>query len=126
MTRLGTLLSSTARTEILRVLWYQPEPVGLRSLARIAGVLPRSAELALHALVDEVRVKQTRDPSGPCYALNRCHPDVELLEAVILAASRATTISRSRMLKRRAAQIVPFISESGRMMKMARRVHHVT
>ena len=108
------------------MLWYQPESIGLRSLARIAGVLPRSAELALHALVKEKLVKRTGDAAGPCYALNRSHPDAVLLEAVITAASRATTTSRSWALQRRAACIVPFIRASGGMIKKARRTSHVT
>ncbi len=125
MTSLGTLLSSAARTEILRVLWYQSAPVGLRALARIAGVLPRSAELALDALVDEKRVTRTRDASGPCYALNRRHPDVELLDAVFMAAARATIARRSHTLEKRAARLLPFIREAGRMVALARSARHV-
>ncbi len=120
MTNLGILLSSAARTEILRALMYQPAPAGLRPLARIAGVLPHSAELALNALVKEKLVNRTAYTAGPRYALNRAHPDAELLDAVFTAASRAVTASRCRMLGRRAARILPFIREAGSMLDRAR------
>jgi hypothetical protein len=125
MTSLGILLSSATRTEILRALMYQPEPAGLRPLARIAGVLPHSAELALSALVKEKRVQRTAHVAGPRYALNRRHPDVELLEAVFTAASRAATANRCRMLNRHATCILPFIREAGRMLTRARETRHV-
>ncbi len=125
MTNLGTLLSSATRTGILRALMYQPAPAGLRPLARIAGVLPHSAELALGALVKEKLVKRTAYAAGPRYTLNRAHPDAELLDAVFTAASRAATASRCRMLGRRAAGILPFIREAGSMLTRARETRHV-
>lgn len=125
MTNLGTLLSSATRTEILRALMYQPAPAGLRPLARIAGVLPHSAELALGALVKETLVKRTVYAVGPRYTLNRAHPDAELLEAVFTAAARAVTASRCRMLGQRAACILPFIREASSMLTRARETRHV-
>ena len=125
MTNLGTLLSSAARTDILRALMYQPDPAGLRPLARIAGVQPRSAELALSALVNEKLVKRTGYSAGPRYALNRAHPDAELLDAVFTAAARAATANRCRMLGQRASCILPFIREAGNMLTRARGSRHV-
>lgn len=120
MKRLGTVLSSSARTEILRALYYQAVPIGLRPLARIAGILPRSAEVALAALVEEGVVCATRDATGPQYALNQSHADFALLEAVFTAATRAAIASRCRGLGPRAACILPFIRETEGMVARGR------
>ncbi len=125
MTRLGTLLSSSARTEILRALYYQPEPIGLRALARIAGVLPRSAEVALAALVDEGLVSSTRDAMGPLYTLNRTHSDARLLEAVFTAATRVVIVNRCRTLNAKAPRILPFIREAEKMLASAKEASRV-
>ncbi len=120
MTKIGTLLSSSARTEILRALYYQAVPIGLRPLARIAGVLPRSAEVALSALVEEGVVCATRDATGPQYALQQSHADFALLAAVFTAATRAAIASRCRELSPRAARILPFIREAEAMVARGR------
>jgi len=125
MTKLGTLLSSSARTQILRTLHYQPEPIGLRPLARLAGVLPRSAELALDALANEHLVCVSHDSKGPRYAINREHADTAILAAVFTAATSASIASRSRSLSARATHILPFIRETGNMLASAKAVRHV-
>lgn len=125
MKTLGTLLSSATRTDILRALMYQPAPAGLRPLARIAGALPRSATLAINALVEEGLVKRTNHASGPSYAFNRMHPDAGVLIAVFTAAARAVTGSRCRTLAPRASGMLLFIREAGRMLTRAKGSRHV-
>lgn len=119
------MLSSAARTEILRALYYQAVPIGLRPLARIAGILPRSAEVALDALVDERLVCCTRDAAGPLYVLNRTHADSELLAAIFTAATRVDIARRCRTLGTRASRVLPLIREAGSMVSKARRGGHV-
>lgn len=125
MTKLGTLLSSSARTEILRALYYQSESIGLRALARIAGILPRSAEVALAALVHEELVLANRDTMGPLYTLNRSHADTHLLAAVFTAATKVAIAKRRRELNAKAARILPFIREAEHMLTSAKAAHHV-
>ena len=125
MKRLGSLLSSAARTEILRTLAYQPEPVGLRQAARIAGVLPRSAELALAGLVKEKLVTRKRSATRMLYRLNQDHADVPVLEAVFAAAAQGFIRAQNRLLGERTTAILPFIREASRMVARARRTRNV-
>ena len=125
MKRLGTLLSSAARTEILRALYYQTAPIGLRQLARLSGVLPRSAELALDALANERLIGVTHGSAGPRYALNREHADAAVLAAVFTAATRTAIASRSRKLGKRAIRLFAFIEEADSILAIARGSYHV-
>ena len=125
MKRLGCLLNSTARTEVLRALACQPDAVGLRQAARIAGVLPHSAELALAGLVREKLVRRKRSSTRVLYRLNRDHADIPMLEAVFAAAAQGCIQAQSRLLDERARTILPFIREAGRMLTRARRTRHV-
>lgn len=125
MNTLGLLLRSTSRTEILRALMYQPDAVGLRQVARIAGVHPHAAELALATLVREDLVKRQGTSRRPLYALNRRHADIAVLAAVFSAAARGFIEARSRTLTARARSLLPFIRETTRMLTHARRSRHV-
>ena len=125
MTTLGKLLGSPARTELLRVLVYQGGAVGVRSAARIAGMHPHSAGLALKALVREDLVRRRQTTVGPLYELNPTHPDVPVLEAVFCAAAAACTRQRQSSLHRKGRAILPFIDEATRMLNKARSHRHV-
>jgi len=126
MNKLGMLLGSSARTEILRVLAYQPEPIGLRHLARLAGVHPHSAEVALVSLVREKLVKRSRQRKRPLYRLAQGQPDVSVLRAVFRAAEREITRARSRALEKRARSILPFIREATMMFANAGKISDAT
>ena len=125
MKSLGILLGSAGRTEILRTLMCQPGSVGLRQVARLAGVHPHSAELALAGLVREGLVRRRRTSSRALYGLNRSHADIAVLDAVFLAAARAVTCERNRSLGKRARSILPFIRQATRMLTHARENRHV-
>ena len=124
MKTLGDLLGSAARTEVLRVLNYQPGPVGLRQVAWRAGIRPRSAELALNALVDEKLVSRRRTATRALYEMNQGHPDVAVLEAIFAAAARAVISQRSPSLHKRAQGILPFIAEATRMLDRSKSPGH--
>jgi hypothetical protein len=126
MRNLGDILGAATRAEILRALYYQPEPVGLRYLARIAGVYPHSAELALKALVKEQLVNCDRGRSRALYGLNLNHADADLLEAVFSASERVIIERNNRGLNERAGLIFPFIGSASRMISHAKGVTHVT
>ena len=125
MKTLGILLGSAGRTEILRALLWQPGSVGLRQVARLAGVHPHSAEVALAGLVRERLVRRRRASSRTRYELNRTHADVTVLEATFLAAARAVISARSRSLDERARSILPFIRQATQMLTHARETRHV-
>lgn len=121
MKALGDVFGSRAKTEILRALHYQPEVVGLRQLARTAGVRVRSAELALHALVKDGLVRRRRASSRVFYALERRHPLAAVLAAVFDAAATAAIRANRRALGKRAKRILPFIRQAHRLLSHVRR-----
>ena len=120
------LLGSASQTEILRALSHQPASVGLRQVARIAGIHPHSAELALAGLVHEKLVRRMRTSTHALYTLNRNHADVAVLDAVFAAAAQGFIHARSRTLSKRARSILPFIDKATRMIAHARKSRHVT
>lgn len=126
MKTLGRLLGSAARTDVLRALNCQPSPLGLRPLARLAGVHPHSAELALAALLREGLVQRVGSGARPTYAMDRSHPDAAFLQAVLDAASLALVRQRRALLQKRARPILPFIREAEGMLNHARGDRDVT
>lgn len=108
------------------MLYYQPDAIGVRPLARIAGLLPRSAELAIPSLVEEQLVIRQFRHAAPLYVLNRNHAAYGLLAAIFSAATKATIIERSRKLSGKAMAILPFIAEAGEMLACGKRSLHVT
>ena len=125
MKTLGSILGSAARTDILRVLCYQPESVGLRFLARVAEVHPHSAELALDALVRDGVVLYKRTPTRALYGLNFNHDDAFVLKSIFDASQKASIKIRNRSLGKRASIILPFIAEASHMISYAKRGSHV-
>ena len=121
MKTLGRLLGSSARTDILRALCYQTEAVGLRQAARISGVLPHSADLALQGLVREKLVTCVKSAARNAYRLNHHHPDSSVLLAMFDAAARAKRDAQHPALNRRALTLLPFIEEAGAMLSHARK-----
>ncbi len=126
MKTLGAILGSAARTDILRVLYYQPDPVGLRYLARIAGVHPHSAELALEKLIHDGLVVYNQIKLRKLYELNSEHLDTAILKSVFDASEHVSIKLRNNNLNKRATCILPFIAEASYMISHARRCKHVT
>lgn len=125
MKTLGRLLNSAGKTEILRALVYQPGPVGLRQVARIAGVHPHSAELALAALTRDGLVKRRNGRNRALFELERSHDEASVLETVFTAAANGFTKARSRTLNDRAKSLFPFINQACAMIIRARKSRHV-
>ena len=102
------------------MLRFQPRGIGVRELSRIAGVYPRSAELALASLVDDGLVQ--REPSGRrvLYTLNQAHPDYSVVLSVIDAAAAASTVSRSSQLHSRGRMLLQSVQEVANLMSHAR------
>ena len=125
MKTLGMLLNSAGKTEILRALVYQPGPVGLRQVARIAGVHPHSAELALAALSRDGLAKRSKARNRALFELERNHEAAGVLEAVFSASANGFTQARSRTLNDRAKSLFPFIRQACKMITRARESRHV-
>jgi hypothetical protein len=126
MKTLGNLLGSAARTEILRVMSYQSQPIGLRHLARLADIYPRSAELALKALVQEELLLRTQIEKRVLYELNRDHPSTPVLLAIFRAVDKANTSARCNSLKNRAKAILPALRDATRLLRNTRSMQHAT
>lgn len=121
MRSLGNLLGSTARTELLRVLAYQSNPLGLRQAARLAKVLPRSADLALRGLVNDGLVLCRKTRARNDYLMNHDHPETKILIAVFDAEATARLQAKQCELNERAQRILPFIEEATAMLAHAKR-----
>lgn len=126
MKTLGQLLGSAARADVLHVLYCEPEPVGLRHVARLAGLYPRSVQLALAGLVDDCLVVCDRTGARPLYQLDRNHSDAPILAAVFRAVAEARIRSRCSCVQDRAQSILPFINEAMRMLSVSREDLRVT
>lgn len=125
MKSLGHILGGSARFDLLRALYYQHDAVGLRQLARLAGVHPHSAERMLKELVKEAVVLRNQSHNRTLFQRNRDHADWLILSSVFDAADRAERRLRSVELNDRAQAVLPFIEEAGAMLKKARRRIHV-
>lgn len=110
---------------MLRTLVYMHEPVGLRQVARIAGVHPHTAELVLADLVQEGMATRCRTASRSLFALVRGRDDVAVLEAVFKAADEMAAKLRSKRLSVRAVGILPFIQDATRLIRKAKESRHV-
>ena len=84
MKSLGHMLGGSARFELLRALYYQHDPVGLRQLARLAGVHPHSAERMLRGLVEEGVVVRNQTHSRTMFRRNRDHEDWPILSLSLI------------------------------------------
>lgn len=118
-------MGTASQTEILRALSYQPGSVGLRQVARIAGIHPHSAELALAALVRDGLVRRRRTAARVLYTLNRKREEAGILESVFMAAANGFIQARGRTLNQRARSILPFVNEASRLIHRARKTRHV-
>ena len=124
MATLGKLLGTAARTEVLQVLLNQPGALGVRPTARIAGIQPRSAELALKALAAEGLVCTTQTRRGPLYEMNRAHPQTQLLADVFAGVAEAFIRQRRATLSTRGRTFLPFMAETTRMLARAKQSRH--
>ena len=126
MNSLGSILGSAARTDILRALHHQSEPVGLRHLAMLAGVQLRSAQLALAGLETDRLVSRYQSATRALFVFNPQHEAAPVLGAIFAAADRAVHASRRGALDARAQTLLPFIAEASRMIQHAREEPHVS
>ena len=121
MNSLTQIIGASARFDILRALHFLHDPVGLRQLARLAGVHPHSAERMLRDLVKERVVTRKKKGSRVLFSRNQEHPDWYVLGAVIRASDKALRDLQRPRLNERAQATVSFVEEAGGMMTQARR-----
>lgn len=117
---LAHILGASARLELLRALRHQHDLVGLRQLARLAGVHPHSAERFLKDLVREGLVVCHRTPARTLYRKNAAHSDWLVLQAVDDAAEHAAAELHRSVLNKRARSLLPFIEEAREMLLTAK------
>lgn len=117
----GHILGASSRCDLLRALYYQHSEVGLRQLARLAGVHPHAAERMLVDLVAEGIIIRRKTNARTMFNKNMDHVDWCLLKAVFDAADGVVEERQRARLDKRAQSILPFIEEAGGMLKQARR-----
>lgn len=121
MNTLGDIFSSKARTEVLRVLNEVSTGVGIRQLARLAGVHPHSVERVLKKLIEEDLVMLRHPGTRCCYTLNTEHEDALIISAALEAGNAAAIARKAESLHTRAGSLLPFINEASRMLSKLRR-----
>lgn len=126
MKTLGTILGSAARTDVLHVLAHQTDPIGVRQIARLAGVYPRSAQLALSTLMRDNLVVRRRLGGHVRYTRNDDNPEALLLKALFAAAERAAIRRRNETLQQRARAILPAIRDACHLLRHTRSLKHAT
>ena len=122
---LGDVFSSKARTEVLRGLCVSTKPVGLRKLARITGLRPRSVELALNGLQQQglvERVSCSEHSDG--YCIQNGHQMTDRLRAVFLADLKEELHERSALLAERGLGLCDFMDEGLALVMRGRRSLH--
>jgi len=115
---IGDLFSSRARVQILSAMTLLENPVGIRSLSRIADVPLRSAQLAVQGLCEEGVLNVSKTPKKPEYSLNMSNPVTNRLNVIFRADLSEVLRSRSPELHAKASALCPFLEEAEAL------VHH--
>lgn len=124
MAYLAAILSSKARVEVLSQLCLLQNPVGLRKLARICGLHPRSVELALAGLIEEERVSKDSKRENPSYVFNWSHKDAIRLQKVFETDTAEVLKQRSLTLQSRAEILCSFIDDGLELLERGRSSLH--
>lgn len=120
MTLLSSILSSKARIEVLRTLCFLDKPIGLRKLARICEVHPRSAELALQGLIAERRVIKSPKGSAPAYRWNAAHADALRLQKLFHADMSEVLKMKTKDYQSKALGLCKFIDDGLKLVAKGR------
>lgn len=120
MYTLGDLLKNKSRTEVLRRLVLLGFPLGIRSLAVLAGAHPYATSRVLGELLEEGLIEKGGTQSRPTYRICEVHPEAERLR-LVFEADRNARIRRDReALSCRAQVFLTFNREAQRALRQAK------
>jgi len=119
MYSLGDMLSSKARTEIIEVLSRTQTKVGIRRIAWICGLHPRSVEIALKSLVDEKLVLKIPQKRGFAYTWNEDHPETSRLRQLFVHDEHQRLDRRTAPLSSEGKQLCAFLDDGLSLIQQA-------
>jgi len=125
MNFLGDLFNSKARTEVLRALCVLPKPMGIRPLARLTRLHPRSVERTLEALREEgMVIRHPHAGHKAAVAINRQHPAYGRLRELFHADTLAELSTRTSALAGRGVSLCSFMDDGLALIQRGRRSLH--
>lgn len=112
MPDLTTLFSSTAKLNVLRVLWNQRDPIALRHISYLSESPLYSVQRALKQLEDEAIISKSKYKNRILYQLVPGSPYYFLLDKVFDAEQKNEIDRRSKNYSSQAKQALEFASST--------------
>jgi len=119
MHSLGDILSSKARTEIIEVLSRTQTKVGIRRIAWMCDLHPRSVEIALKSLVDEKLVLKIPQKRGFAYIWNEDNPETSRLRQLFVVDEHQRLNRRTTQLTSDGAHLCAFLDDGFSLFQQA-------
>ena len=118
--KVAHILSSTAKFEILSILFKDPSPLRVRALERRTGLAIRSVQVALDNLVKAKVVTRKTQKKNPVYYLNKSHECYELINKIFKAVEIESISKRSNLYNSKAKKVFQFVSEASELFQRAK------
>jgi len=118
--QIAHILSSTAKFEVLNILFKDPTPLRTRVLERRTGLAVRSVQVALDSLVKAKVVIRKERKNHPVYYLNEAHSQYELINSILKAVEFDGISKRASSYQSKAKKTYQFISEARELFRRAR------
>lgn len=118
--KVAQVLSSTAKFEVLNILFKDHSPLRVRNIEQRTGLAIRSVQLALNNLVNEKVVIRKNQNNKPIYYLNKSHNCYTVMNTIFKAIELDAIAKRSNSYKTKAKKTFQFISEASELFKKAK------
>ena len=118
--KIAHILSSTAKFEVLNILFQDPSPLRVRALERRTSLAVRSVQVALDSLVKAKVVTRTTQKKTPVYQLNKSHESYRLISHIFKSVEMESVSKRSVFYNSKAKKTFEFISEASELFQRAR------
>jgi hypothetical protein len=118
--KIAHVLSSTAKFEVLNILFKDPSPLRVRALERRTGLAVRSVQVALDNLVKAKVVTRKIQNNSPVYFLNKSHESYVLINNIFKAVELEWISKRSDSYHSKAKKAFKFVSEASELFQRAR------
>lgn len=114
------LLTSRAKILVLRVLYFQHEPVPLRHISALSGLPVFSVQNAVDLLFDEGTITRSERDNNVLFELDRKYPLYNVLEQFFVAEVGHRIRLQSGSFNERACRVLEFAAGTNKVFKRAR------
>lgn len=118
--KIARILSSTAKFEVLNILFKDPSPLRVRALERRTGLAVRSVQVALDNLVKAKVVTRKTQKKSPVYFLNKSHDSYALINHIFKAVELERISERAPSYNLKAKKTFQFITEASKLFHRAK------